>query len=512
MPATATQSYALTNPISQIVDKSREDFTREDLLRVIVEKQLERITFHYTALDGKYKELQLPIADQRRAERILAEGERVDGSSLFGGLVDSTVSDLYVVPVYGSAFLNPFDSRSLDLTCRFLDADGNLAYFAPDNILHRANRLLASSTGLELRAMGELEFFLLDHSYVPMYPAGRQSGYQQSGPFLKSGAVLDEMARYLEQLTGAVKYAHAEVGTLAPIESEVEELNGQSGEQLEIELLPQPVSTAADTLVMARWIIRNVAYRHGMLATFAPKVEDDVAGNGLHIHMELRRHGGNVMTDGSGLTEDARRAIGGLCAYADTLMAFGNTVASSYLRLVPNHEAPTRVFWSDRNRSAMIRVPLGWSGLQHLAARVNPQQKVPPARMDDCQTVELRTPDGSACVHLLLAGITMAVEWGLTHPESGELAARLYAPATGMRSRDGLPLLPRSCVESSSRLRARRDLYEREGIFPAAVVNYVSELLNREEDDGLMSQLAALPADERRARARRIMHKNLHRH
>jgi len=412
MPATAAQSYALTHPISLLVGKSREDFTREDLLRVITEKHLEQITFHYTALDGKYKELHLPIGDERRAERILAEGERVDGSSLFNGLVDSTVSDLYVVPVYRSAFLNPFDSRSLDLTCRFLDADGNLAAFAPDNILDRASRLLTRSTRMELRAMGELEFFLLDHSSSPLYPAPRQRGYHQSAPFLKSGPVLEEMAGYLEQLTGAVKYAHSEVGTLAGIESEVEEVRGQAGEQLEIELLPEPVADAADLLVMARWIIRNVAYRHGMLATFTPKVEEDGAGNGLHVHIELRRHGHNLMSDGRGLSEEARRAIGGLCAYADTLTAFGNTVASSYLRLVPNQEAPTRVFWSDRNRSAMIRVPLAWSGLQHLAARVNPQQKAPPAATDGCQTVELRTPDGSALVHLLLAGITMGSSGG----------------------------------------------------------------------------------------------------
>ena len=512
MPTSAIQRYAHSHPISLLVDKPRQDFTREDLLRVISEQQLERITFHYTALDGKYKELHLPIASERRAERILAEGERVDGSSLFGGLIDGTLSDLYVVPVYRSAFLNPFDSRSLDLTCRFLDADGNLTAFAPDNILERASRLLMSSTQTQLCAMGELEFFLLDDWSSPLYPSPRQGGYQQSAPFLKSGPILDEMAVYLEQLTGAVKYAHSEVGTLTGIESEVEELRGRSGEQLEIEMLPEPVQDAADTLVMARWIIRNVAHRHGMLATFAPKLEEDVAGNGSHIHLELRRHGKNVMTDGSGLTEDARRAIGGLCAYADTLMAFGNTVASSYLRLVPNHEAPTRVFWSDRNRGAMIRVPLGWSGLSHLAARVNPQQIAGPGAAQECQTVELRTPDGSALVHLLLAGITMAVQWGLTHSESDELAARLYVPATGVSSRLEFPVLPRSCVESASRLQARRDLYERDGVFPPAIMGYVSKLLDAEDDDGLVSRLAMLPADERLRQTRRIMHKNLHRH
>src|SRR3569833_1977736 len=93
-------TYALTNPISIIVDKPRELFTRQDLVKVIEERQIERITFHYTALDGKYKELKIPIANRYQAERILADGERVDGSSLFKGMVETALSDLYVVPLY----------------------------------------------------------------------------------------------------------------------------------------------------------------------------------------------------------------------------------------------------------------------------------------------------------------------------------------------------------------------------------------------------------------------------
>jgi glutamine synthetase len=309
-----------------------------------------------------------------------------------------------------------------------------------------------------------------------------------------------------------VKYAHSEVGTVTAVESEVEEVRALCGEQLEIEMLPQPVADAADTLVIARWIIRNVAYRHGMLATFTPKLAPEVAGNGMHVHIELHRDGQNVMRHHAELSEEARLAIGGLCAYADTLTSFGNTQASSYLRLVPNHEAPTRVFWSDRNRSAMIRVPLSWAGLPHLAARINPQQKASPAASDAGQTVELRTPDGSALIHLLLAGMTMAVQWGLTHGEAAELAARLYVPSTGGLAPAELPLLPGSCFESARQLRAHRDLYERDGVFPPAVVDYIAGLLSREHDEGLMLRLAELPDDERLCQTRHIMHKDLHRH
>ena len=161
---------ALTNPISLLVDKPREAFTRADFLNVIAQKQIERITFHYTGLDSKLKELTLPIASIQQAERILADGERVDGSSIFKGLVDVSLSDLYVVPVYKTAFFNPFDSGSLDFICRYITRDGDWAPFALDTILHNAHQLFQQHTGLTLHALGELEFFLVGNC-----PPGYQS-------------------------------------------------------------------------------------------------------------------------------------------------------------------------------------------------------------------------------------------------------------------------------------------------------------------------------------------------
>jgi glutamine synthetase len=508
-------TYALTNPISLIVDKPREEFTREDLIHVIEEKQIERITFHYTALDGKYKELKIPIANRYQAERILADGERVDGSSLFKGMVETALSDLYVVPVYKTAFLSPFDEGSLDITCRYLTRDGILAPFAPDTILHNAAELFRKTTGAELYAMGELEFFLLSEYPSNLFPADKQRGYHAAGPFMKSGAVLNEMMRYISQITGAVKYAHAEVGYIESVRSDLEEIRGKSAEQLEIEFLPTPVEDAGDHLVLARWLIRNVAYKNGCVATFAPKIEEGVAGNGFHVHMEVMKDGRNQMTSGGKLSETGKRVVGGLCKYADTLTAFGNTVSSAYLRLVPNQEAPTRVCWSDMNRSAMIRVPLGWSNLKHLAGQLNPQQKSAFEEREGRQTVELRSPDGSAIVHLLLAGITMAAEWGMSHAEALDLAEKLYV--TGNIFKDAelmktLAPLPKSCVESAHRLRENKSMYEREGIFPAAVLDYVENLLEQERDENINQHLVDLPADDRLHETRKIMHKDLHRH
>ena len=510
------QHYALTNPISRIVDKPPENFSRQDLLKVVEEKQIERITFHYTALDGKFKELKLPIANRYQAEQILVDGERVDGSSLFKGMVDAALSDLYVVPVYRTAFLNPFDPGSLDFACRYLTQDGKLAPFAPDTILHHADLLFRRNTGCELHALGELEFFLLSDPTTSIYPAQKQRGYHAAAPFLKSGQLLDEMIRCITQITGNVKYAHSEVGYVENVRSDLEEIKGKRAEQLEIEFLPTTLTDAGDNLMLSRWLIRNVAFKYGCVATFAPKIEEGVAGNGLHVHMALMRKGKNVMTDRHGnLTPEARKIIGGLCTYADSLTAFGNTVSAAYLRLVPNQEAPTRICWSELNRSAMIRVPLGWSETRNLVSKLDSRQERLQQGAESRQTVELRSPDGSAIIYLLLAGITMAAEWGLGHEQSLKIADRLHV--TGNIFKDEkllkkLPALPTSCVESSRILLQKRHHYEREDIFPASVIEYLARLLQAEKDEDMNERLADLPADDRLHETRRIMHKDLHRH
>ncbi len=508
--------YALSNPLSLLLDKPREDFTREDMIKVIEEKQIERITFHYTAIDGKLKELKLPLATRQQAYRILTDGERVDGSSIFTGMVDVSLSDLYVVPVYKTAFLNPFDKGSLDFVCRYLTNTGELAPFALDSILINANKSFKKNTGFELRAMGELEFFLLSEQGPQMFGTAKQRGYHSAAPFAKTGQIVNEMVHYITQMSGAVKYAHSEVGYVNSVRSNHEEIMGKRAEQLEIEFLPTPVEETGDHLVLARWLIRNIAYKHNCVATFAPKLEEGIAGNGYHIHVELCKDGQNVMNDEKGhLTEDARRMIGGMCSYADSLTAFGNMMASAYLRLVPHQEAPTRICWSDQNRSAMIRVPLGWSKSDNLAQILNPHQMEPYTEKESRQTVELRSPDGSAITHLLLAGIVMAAEHGLTNDDSLKLAEELYVTGNIFEDEEilkRLKALPTSCVESARILKAKRNLYERDQIFPQSIIDYVCKYLHAENDENMNQYLADLPADDRLHETRKIMHKDLHRH
>jgi len=503
-------------PLSVMLDKPSRDFVRADFLKVIKQKQIERITFHFTALDGKLKELKFPVPSLGRAECILAEGERVDGSSLFRGLVDTALSDLYVVPEYKTAFLNPFDAGSLDFICRYLTKDGKRAAFPLDSILARACDFFRKRTGLEMFALGELEFFLISENRQNIFPLHRQKGYQESGPFIKSGEILNEILRYLTQITGEVKYGHSEVGSIDVIHSDLGEIKDKSAEQLEVEFLPRPVEEMADALVLGRWLIRNVAFKYGCIATFTPKIDEGVAGNGLHFHLELKKDGKNIMVESEGkLSTQAIRLIGGLCEYADSLTAFGNTVSSSYMRLIPNQEAPTHIFWSDLDRSALIRVPLGWSNLKNLARTINPQDEQEIEDSEGRQTIELRTPDGSAIIHLLLAGIVMAAEWGLKDDQALKLAEKLYSEGSRFKDDEfsnAFPSLPSSCMESSRILVKKRDFYERAGIFPPSVIDYVAKLLQAENDELSREKLEKLPKNDRLNEIRKIMHKDLHRH
>jgi glutamine synthetase len=509
-------NYSLSNPLCALLNKPKEDFTREDLLKVIEEKQIERITFHYTALDGKLKELKIPIPAKINAEIVLTEGERVDGSSLFKGLIDTGLSDLYIVPVFKSAFINPFYPGSLDFVCRYLNDSGEPAPYAPDNILGNAHRLLKKNTGLDMHALGELEFYLFYPNVDEMYLPKRQKAYHLSAPYSKTGKVLAEMLKNLTQIVGAVKYAHNEVGYIENIKSDNKELHGKTGEQLEIELLATPIDEAADNIVLAKWLIRNIAYKNGMLATFAPKIEDGDAGNGMHVHMKLFKDGKNVMVDSEGtLTQNARGLIGGLCRYANTLTAFGNTVSSSYLRLVPDQEAPTRVCWSDSNRSSMIRVPLGWSKTKNLASFANPGITFSPLDIASMQTVEIRTPDGSANAHLLLAGLTLAAEWGLTSEKALQLAEKLYVKGNIFKDKklfNDLPVLPSTCSASADILNLKRNEYERENIFTPSIIDYTIESLKAEKDADLHKKLAKLKGSAKTKFIDKMVQKDLHKH
>ena len=506
----------LENPLEVLLAKERAAFTRADLVGLVARLGIERITFHYTGLDGQLKDLKLPVTSLARAERILAAGERLDGSSVFPGLLESSLSDLYIVPSFRTAFISPFDERSLDFICRFLDRDGELVPFAPDNVLALAHRRLQERTGLELHALAEIEFFLLGPGGPKLYTPRRQGGYHSSSPFFKYGAVVEEILGHISRITGAMKYAHAEVGFVESVRSDREMLKGRWAEQYELEFNTRPIEEMGDYAVLSRWLIRNVAMRHGLLATFIPKMEEGIAGNGFHVHMELLRAGRNIMvSEDGGLSAEARKLVGGLVRFAPSLSAFGNTVSSAFLRLVPDQEAPTRICWSHSNRNALIRVPLAWGGGSDLASRINPEPEPPYVDPRGRQTVELRSPDGSALPHLLLAGMTTAVDWGLTDPGAEALAESTRVEGSIFHDPElmaRLDPLPHSCVGGAKLLQEQRELYEGFGVFPPRLIDHQIKLLFSEDDEHLNAILGRMPADERLTATRAAMHRALHRH
>lgn len=494
--------------VATILGISPKNLQRSDLLNFINQNHIKRITFLYTAGDGRLKQLIVPVNSMNYAERILAAGERVDGSSLFKGMVGTSSSDLYVVPVYASAFIDPFDDKSICFLCRFLDKDEKLAAFCPDNILMRAARDLKQKHNYDLWALGELEFYLIGEQEEELYPMPVQAGYHESGPFSRYLDVVKEILEIISDITAHVKYGHAEVGTIKQVDSQNQIIDGKYAEQFEVEFLPAPIEWAADYLSLAKYIVRNVAAQYDLVATFAPKLESGYAGTGLHFHVELLRDNNNVMTNADGeLSSVAKQAIGGLLRFAPSLTAFGNTIAASHLRLVPGQESPTRLFWSDFNRSALIRVPLGWRHGEDMASVINHRLKDKYISPFKRQTVELRSADGSAFVHLLLAGLTMAISYGLDHGEvSLKLANKRYVgPET--KAVDDIPELPPSCYQSAQYLKEESDLYK--GVIPEYILKHVCDLLEAEGDENLTEALNNLPENERELKLQELMHRSL---
>ena len=155
-------------------------------------------------------------------------------------------------------------------------------------------------------------------------------GYHESGPYAKFNEFRTQCMSYIAQTGGQIKYGHSEVGNFT--------LDGYIYEQNEIEFLPVPVSQAADQLMIAKWVIRNLGYRYGYNVTFAPKITAGKAGSGLHVHMRIMKDGKNQMLKDGVLSETARKAIAGMMVLAPSITAFGNTNPTSYFRLAPHQE------------------------------------------------------------------------------------------------------------------------------------------------------------------------------
>ncbi|MBQ8464218.1 MAG: glutamine synthetase [Prevotella sp.] len=513
---TNNQYILNANPIVAFLQKPSAEFTKEDIIDYMVKNDIRMVNFMYPGGDGRLKTLNFVVNDLAYLDTILTCGERVDGSSLFS-FIQAGSSDLYVLPRYRTAFVDPFaEIPTLSLLCSFFDKDGRPLESSPEHTLHKAAEAFRKVTGMEFQAMGELEYYVISDderiqddgsvAEVSAYPAQDQRGYHESAPYAKGGDFRTHCIQYIAQTGGQIKYGHSEVGNFF--------LDGKNYEQNEIEFLPVPVEQAADQLMVAKWIIRNLGYQLGYDVTFAPKITTGKAGSGLHIHMRMVKDGRNQMLSGGALSESARKMIAGMMDLAPAITAFGNKNPMSYFRLVPHQEAPTNVCWGDRNRSVLVRVPLGWSADVNMAALANPHDTTltaqPSPLTSEKQTVEMRSPDGSADLYQLLAGLCVACRHGFEMDNALELSERTYVNVNIHAAENAdrlatLAQLPDSCVASAACLERQRAVFEEYGVFAPAMIDGIIAQLRAFADTTLRTDIEGKP-DELQNLVNRFFH------
>lgn len=473
------------NKVVQYLGKSPNDIMKADIIRFIKENDIHMVNFMYPADDNRLKTLNFVINNEEYLDSILTYGERVDGSSLFP-FIEAGNSDLYVIPRFSTAFVDPFaEIPTLSMLCSFFNNEGKPLSSSPEQSLRRALQLFREETGMDFYAMGELEYYVISDD-IGLFGATDQKGYHESAPFAKFNDFRTECMYLIAQTGGQIKYGHNEVGNFT--------LNNKIFEQNEIEFLPVDALEAADSLMLAKWIIRTLAMKKGYDVTFAPKITEGKAGSGLHIHFKLMKEGHNMMIEHGRLSDNAKRAIVGILEYADAITAMGNKVPTSYFRLVPHQEAPTSICWGDRNRSVLVRVPLGWTGENDMCSQANPLETASAVKPEK-QTVELRSADGSADVYQLIAAMVTAARKGFENPDALKRAEGLYVSVNihndaNKDKLNSLKSLPTNCAESAKALDAARAVFEEHDIFPPQMIDGIIKKLKSYNDKNLRTELS----------------------
>ncbi|MBQ5678844.1 MAG: glutamine synthetase [Rikenellaceae bacterium] len=474
------------NKVVAYLGKPAKEFTKADIVRYIRENGVRMVNFMYPAGDGRLKTLNFVINNAAYLDAILTCGERVDGSSLFP-FIEAGSSDLYVLPRFSTAFLDPFaEIPTLSMLCSYFNKDGEPLESSPEHTLRKACRAFNEVTGMQFEAMGELEYYVIAPD-EGMFPATDQKGYHESAPYAKFNEFRTTCMAYIAQAGGQIKYGHSEVGNFT--------INGLIYEQNEIEFLPVAAEDAADQLMIAKWIIRNLAYQMGYDITFAPKITAGKAGSGLHIHMRIVKDGQNQMLDNGVLSATARRAIAGMMVLAPSITAFGNTNPTSYFRLVPHQEAPTNICWGDRNRSVLVRVPLGWAAKSDMCQIANPLEPLSNYDTTQKQTIEMRSPDGSADLYQLIAGLAVACRHGFEMENALEVAEKTYVNVNIHQKENAdrlkdLAQLPDSCEASADCLERQRAVFEEHHVFSPAMIDGIIKKLRAYGDKTLRSDIA----------------------
>jgi glutamine synthetase len=352
---------------------------------------------------GTWQHFSCPIAELN--EDVFSEGFGFDGSSI-RGWKSIEASDMLAMPDPATAFIDPFCAvPTLSLTCTIAETGTKEAYNRdPRGIAQRAEKYLVSTGIADQAFVGpEAEFFIFDNVQYDHKPNGtyyhidseeavwntgkdempntgykirHKEGYFPVGPADTQQDIRTEMCLLMEQLGVKIERQHHEVATAG---------------QAEIDYRFDTLLRAADSMMVYRYVVKNVAKRHGKTATFMPKPLFGDNGSGMHTHQSLWKKGKPLFAGNeyAGLSQMALYYIGGLLKHASALCAICSPTTNSYKRLVPGYEAPVNLAYSSRNRSAAIRIP---------TYSENPKAK----------RIEYRPPDPSANPYLCFAALLMA--------------------------------------------------------------------------------------------------------
>lgn len=398
-----------------------KDYTRDDIVRLVKEEDVEFIRLQFTDMFGQLKNIAITAnqLDKALDNRCMFDGSAIDG---FVGIEES---DMYLHPDLSTLEIFPWrpqQGKVARMICDVYRPDGTPFEGDPRQVLKRAIKE-AGDMGYTFEVGPECEFFLFDtdENAMPTTNTHEQAGYFDIGPLDGGENARREIVMTLEDMGLIIEASHHES---APA-------------QHEIDLRYDEALAVADDIMTFKLAVRTIAKRHGLHATFMPKPLFGVNGSGMHINMSLHRDGRNLFEDSSdpnGLSREAYYFIGGIMRHIKGMAAVTNQLVNSYKRLVPGYDAPVYIAWSTTNRSPLIRIP---------------------AERGGSTRIELRSPDSAANPYLMLAVCLKAGLDGIVNriepPESVD--CNIYTMTEAQRRSLGIENLPGTLIEAVEELK-----------------------------------------------------------
>jgi len=442
-----------------------------NVMTLIKENEVRFVDFRFTDTRGKEQHVGVPIS--AFSEDKFTEGHAFDGSSI-AGWKGIQASDMLLMPDADSAFIDPFmDETTLVLTCDVIEPSDGKGYDRdPRSIAKRAEAYLKSSGIGDTAYFGpEPEFFIFDSvewivdmsgSYCKVFSeeAAWSTGDKFEGgnlghrPTVKGGYFPVPPVDSLNDIRAAMCIALEEIGV--PVEVHHHEV--ATAGQCEIGTMFSSLTKRADWTQRLKYVVHNTAAAYGKTATFMPKPIVGDNGSGMHVHQSIWKDGKNLFAGNgyAGLSEFALYYIGGIIKHAKALNAITNPGTNSYKRLVPGFEAPVKLAYSARNRSASIRIPY--------------------VQSDKARRIEVRFPDPTANPYLAFAALMMAGLDGVQnkiHP--GDASDKnLYDLPPEEDAK--IPTVCSSLDEALAALDKDRDFLTRGGVFSNEMIDAYIEL------------------------------------